>query len=48
VWSGAGGFYETAGALRDMIQSHVLQLTSLVAVETSGAILTQRRCATRN
>src|SRR6202050_5170251 len=26
-------FYETAGALRDMIQSHVLQLTSLVAVE---------------
>src|SRR5260221_8946922 len=28
-----GGFCETAGALRDMIQSHVLQLTSLVAVE---------------
>src|SRR5713101_7483687 len=28
-----GGFYETAGALRDMIQSHILQLTSLVAVE---------------
>ena len=28
-----GGFYETAGALRDMIQSHVLQLMSLVAVE---------------
>src|SRR6202051_99356 len=28
-----GGFYEAAGALRDMIQSHVLQLTSLVAVE---------------
>ena len=28
-----GGFYETTGALRDMIQSHVLQLTSLVAVE---------------
>jgi glucose-6-phosphate 1-dehydrogenase len=28
-----GGFYETAGALRDMIQSHVLQLISLVAVE---------------
>ena len=26
-------FYENAGALRDMIQSHVLQLTSLVAVE---------------
>src|SRR2546426_1898842 len=28
-----GGFYETTGALRDMIQSHVLHLTSLVAVE---------------
>jgi glucose-6-phosphate 1-dehydrogenase len=26
-------FYETAGATRDMIQSHVLQLTSLVALE---------------
>src|ERR1700678_2307652 len=26
-------FYENAGALRDMIQSHVLQLTSLVAME---------------
>jgi glucose-6-phosphate 1-dehydrogenase len=26
-------FYENAGALRDMIQSHVLQLTSLVALE---------------
>ncbi len=26
-------FYETAGAVRDMIQSHMLQLTSLVAIE---------------
>jgi glucose-6-phosphate 1-dehydrogenase len=26
-------FYETAGALRDMIQSHVLQLTSLITME---------------
>ena len=26
-------FYETAGAMRDMIQSHVLQLTSLIAME---------------
>lgn len=26
-------FYELTGALRDMIQSHVLQLTSLVAME---------------
>ena len=32
-----GGFYETAGALRDMIQSHVLQLTSLVSVEAPAS-----------
>jgi glucose-6-phosphate 1-dehydrogenase len=30
-------FYETAGALRDMIQSHVLQLTSLVSLEPPSA-----------
>ena len=30
-------FYETAGATRDMIQSHVLQLTSLVAMEAPAA-----------
>jgi glucose-6-phosphate 1-dehydrogenase len=30
-------FYETAGATRDMIQSHVLQLTSLVAMEPPSA-----------
>ncbi len=27
------GYYETAGALRDMIQNHILQLLSLVAME---------------
>ncbi|HYL63649.1 MAG TPA: glucose-6-phosphate dehydrogenase [Candidatus Methylomirabilis sp.] len=32
-----GGYYETSGALRDMIQSHVLQLTSLVALEPPSA-----------
>jgi glucose-6-phosphate 1-dehydrogenase len=30
-------FYESAGALRDMIQSHVLQLASLVAMEAPAA-----------
>jgi glucose-6-phosphate 1-dehydrogenase len=30
-------FYETAGATRDMIQSHMLQLTSLVSVEPPAA-----------
>ncbi len=30
-------FYESTGAMRDMIQSHVLQLTSLVALEAPAA-----------
>ena len=40
-----GGFYETTGALRDMIQSHVLQLTSLVAVEPPASLM---RTSVRN
>jgi len=28
-----GGYYETAGALRDMVQSHLLQLIALTAME---------------
>ena len=35
-------FYESAGALRDMIQSHVLQLTSLVAMEAPATF--RRQC----
>lgn len=30
---GRGGFYENAGALRDMIQNHLLQLMCMVAME---------------
>jgi glucose-6-phosphate 1-dehydrogenase len=30
---GRGGYYETAGALRDMLQNHLLQLLALVAME---------------
>jgi glucose-6-phosphate 1-dehydrogenase len=30
---GRGGYYESSGALRDMIQSHLLQLMALVAME---------------
>jgi glucose-6-phosphate 1-dehydrogenase len=32
-----GGFYETTGLTRDMIQSHVLQLASLVAMEAPAS-----------
>jgi glucose-6-phosphate 1-dehydrogenase len=30
---GRGNFYETAGALRDMVQNHLFQLLSLIAME---------------
>ncbi len=30
---GRGGYYDTAGAARDMVQNHLLQLLSLVAME---------------
>jgi len=30
---GRGGYYEEAGALRDMIQNHILQVLSLIAME---------------
>ena len=28
-----GGYYDTSGALRDMVQNHMLQLLCLVAME---------------
>ncbi len=31
---GRGGYYDNSGALRDMVQNHLLQLLSLVAMET--------------
>jgi glucose-6-phosphate 1-dehydrogenase len=31
--AGRGGYYEEAGALRDMVQNHMMQLLSLVAME---------------
>lgn len=30
---GRGGYYESAGALRDMVQNHILQLVCMVAME---------------
>jgi glucose-6-phosphate 1-dehydrogenase len=30
---GRGGYYETAGALRDMVQNHILQLLCMIAME---------------
>ncbi len=30
---GRGGYYETSGALRDMIQNHILQLVCMIGME---------------
>jgi glucose-6-phosphate 1-dehydrogenase len=35
---GRGGYYETAGVLRDMIQNHVFQVLSLVAMEPPATL----------
>ena len=35
---GRGGYYETAGALRDMLQNHLMQLMTLVAMEPPASI----------
>ncbi len=35
---GRGGYYETAGALRDMIQNHVFQVASLIAMEPPASL----------
>jgi len=33
-----GGYYDTSGALRDMVQNHLLQLTGLVAMEPPASL----------
>jgi glucose-6-phosphate 1-dehydrogenase len=35
---GRGGYYETSGALRDMMQNHLLQLMTLTAMEPPGTL----------
>ncbi|KAA0968958.1 glucose-6-phosphate dehydrogenase [Aureimonas fodinaquatilis] len=35
---GRGGYYDKAGALRDMVQNHIVQLMCLVALEPPSAI----------
>lgn len=35
---GRGGYYEEAGALRDMVQNHLLQVLSLMAMEPPGSL----------
>jgi glucose-6-phosphate 1-dehydrogenase len=35
---GRGGYYDQTGALRDMVQNHMMQLLSLVAMEPPGSL----------
>ncbi|PZO48865.1 MAG: glucose-6-phosphate dehydrogenase [Phormidesmis priestleyi] len=35
---GRAGYYETAGAIRDMVQNHLMQLFSLTAMETPNSL----------
>ncbi len=35
---GRGAYYEKAGVLRDMIQNHVFQVTSMIAMEPPGSL----------
>ena len=35
---GRAGYYDTAGAMRDMVQNHILQLLCLVAMETPSSL----------
>src|SRR5438132_10147747 len=35
---GRGGYYEEAGALRDMVQNHLLQVLALVAMEPPASL----------
>ncbi len=42
-----GAYYDKAGAMRDMVQNHLLQLLCLVAMEAAGALRRRVRCATK-
>ncbi len=42
---GRGAYYQEAGALRDMIQNHLLQVMATIAMEPP-AVFDPRRCAT--
>ncbi len=45
---GRAGYYDTAGALRDMVQNHMLQLLCLDRHGAADLVRRPMRCATRN
>jgi glucose-6-phosphate 1-dehydrogenase len=44
--AGRGRFYEETGAIRDVVQNHLLQVVALLAMEPPTGC-TRTRCATR-
>ena len=44
---GRGRFYEETGAIRDVIQNHMLQLVAILAMDPPVGETTWRRSATR-
>ena len=38
AWARARGYYDRAGALRDMVQNHMLQLLCIVAMEPPASL----------
>ena len=42
-----GGYYEHAGALRDMGQNHMLQMVAMIAMEPPSRLGSQKIFATR-
>ena len=45
--AGRGRFYEETGALRDVVQNHLLQIVALLAMDAAHGRTTRRRCGTR-
>ena len=45
---GRGPFYESAGALRDVLQNHVMEVLSFVAMEPPDSFRDRPRCGRRS
>ncbi|MFR0836150.1 MAG: hypothetical protein ACLSG8_08495 [Barnesiella sp.] len=39
---GRGGYSETAGAVRDMVQNHLMQLMAFIAMEPPSGLIPKR------
>ena len=48
AWKAAARFYEEVGAIRDVVQNHMLQVTSLLAMDAAGRPRHGIACATKS